>query len=113
MTYAEAMERYGIDKPDLRFGSSSSTSPDLRQGQRVQGVRGAGGATPAAVVAALRVPGGGEKLSRKQIDELPGRRGDATARKGLAYVKVNDRGEVATVCSRRSSSSCPTPQWPA
>jgi aspartyl-tRNA synthetase len=88
MTYAEAMRRYGSDKPDLRIPLELVDVADLVRDSEFK-VFAAPAADKDGRVAALRVPGGGEKLSRKQID-------DCTAfvarygAKGLAYVKVND-----------------------
>jgi aspartyl-tRNA synthetase len=88
MTYEEAMRRYGSDKPDLRIPLELVDVADLVRDSEFK-VFAAPAADKEGRVAALRVPGGGEKLSRKQID-------DCTAfvarygAKGLAYVKVND-----------------------
>jgi aspartyl-tRNA synthetase len=88
MTYAEAMRRYGSDKPDLRVPLELVDVGDLVRDSEFKVFAGPAAAADGRV-AALRVPGGGEKLSRKQID-------DCTAfvarygAKGLAYLKVND-----------------------
>jgi aspartyl-tRNA synthetase len=88
MSYAEAMRRYGSDKPDLRIPLELVDVADLVRDSEFK-VFAAPAADKDGRVAALRVTGGGEKLSRKQID-------DCTAfvarygAKGLAYVKVND-----------------------
>ena len=87
MTWHEAMETYGSDKPDLRF-----ELPLISVDQAVSGVEFKVFAGPAndddGRVAALRVPGGAE-LSRKQIDDLTDFVGKHGAR-GLAWIKVND-----------------------
>jgi aspartyl-tRNA synthetase len=88
MTYAEAMRRYGSDKPDLRIPLELVDVGDLVRDSEFKVFAGPAAAADGRV-AALRVPQGGEKLSRRQID-------DCTAfvarygAKGLAYVKVND-----------------------
>ncbi|KFD18745.1 aspartyl-tRNA synthetase [Tatumella ptyseos ATCC 33301] len=88
MTYAEAMRRYGSDKPDLRNPMELVDVADL-----VKGVEFAVFAGPAndakGRVAALRVPGGAQ-LTRKQIDEYTKFVGNYGA-KGLAWMKVNQR----------------------
>jgi aspartyl-tRNA synthetase len=88
MTYAEAMRRYASDKPDLRIALELVDVADLVRDSEFKVFSG-----PAADangrVAALRVPQGGEKLSRKQIDEYTAFVARYGA-KGLAYVKVND-----------------------
>jgi aspartyl-tRNA synthetase len=67
MTYAEAMERYGIDRPDLRYGLELFDATDLFARSEVTFARkaiDAGGR-----VRGMRVPGGAA-LSRKQLDEI-------------------------------------------
>ncbi len=87
LTYAEAMERFGSDKPDLRIPLELVDVGDLMKGVEFKVF--AGPATdPQGRVAALRLPGGGE-LSRKEIDDYTKFVGIYGA-KGLAYVKVND-----------------------
>jgi len=88
MSFAEAMRRYGSDKPDLRIPLELVDVADLVRDCDFK-VFAAPAADPEGRVAALRVPQGGERLSRKQIDDY----GSFVARygaKGLAYVKVND-----------------------
>jgi len=88
MTYAEAMRRYGSDKPDLRIPLELVDVGDLVADSEFKVFSGPA-ADPEGRVAALRVPAGGEKLSRKQIDDYAAYVARYGA-KGLAYVKVND-----------------------
>ena len=88
MTYAEAMRRYASDKPDLRIPLELVDVADLVKDSEFK-VFAAPAADKEGRVAALRVPGGGEKLSRKQIDDYTAYVARYGA-KGLAYVKVND-----------------------
>jgi aspartyl-tRNA synthetase len=88
MSYDEAMRRYASDKPDLRVPLELVDVADLVKDSEFK-VFAAPAADPAGRVAALRVPGGGEKLSRKQIDDYTAFVARYGAR-GLAYVKVND-----------------------
>jgi aspartyl-tRNA synthetase len=88
MTYAEAMRRYASDKPDLRIPLELVDVADLVRDSEFKVFSGPA-ADPKGRVAALRVPQGGEKLSRKQIDDYGAFVGRYGA-KGLAYVKVND-----------------------
>jgi aspartyl-tRNA synthetase len=88
MTYAEAMRRYASDKPDLRVPLELVDVADLVRDSEFK-VFAAPAAATDGRVAALRVPGGGEKLSRKQIDDYTAFVARYGA-KGLAYVKVND-----------------------
>lgn len=87
MPYAEAMRRYGSDKPDLRIAMELVDIADLLKDVEFKVFSGPAN-DPRGRVAALRVPGGGD-LSRKDIDELTKFVGRYGAR-GLAYVKVNE-----------------------
>lgn len=87
MSHAEAMQRYGSDKPDLRIPLELIDVGDLVAGVDFKVFAGPAN-DPEGRVAALRVPKGGE-LSRKQIDEYTKFVGIYGAR-GLAYIKVND-----------------------
>jgi aspartyl-tRNA synthetase len=90
MTYAEAMRRYGSDKPDLRVPLELVDVADLVAGCDFK-VFAAPAASPTGRVAALRAPGAGA-LSRKEIDDYTAFVGRYGA-KGLAYIKVNDRAK--------------------
>jgi aspartyl-tRNA synthetase len=87
MTYAEAMRRFGSDKPDLRVPLELVDVADLVRGCEFK-VFAAPAADPKGRVTALRVPQGG-KLSRKEIDDYTAYVARFGA-KGLAYVKVNE-----------------------
>jgi aspartyl-tRNA synthetase len=87
MTYAEAMTRFGSDKPDLRIPLELVSVDDLMQQVDFKVFRGPAD-DPAGRVAALRVPGGA-RISRKEIDDYTRYVGQFGAR-GLAWVKVND-----------------------
>ncbi|NVK22740.1 MAG: aspartate--tRNA ligase [Kangiellaceae bacterium] len=89
MSYAEAMERYGSDKPDLRLDTELVTVDELLKDVEFKVFAGPANDDNSRV-AALRVPGGAE-LSRKQIDEYTKFVGVYGA-KGLAWIKVNDDG---------------------
>ncbi len=91
MTYAEAMARYGSDKPDLRVTLEISEVTDAMKEVAFKVFSGPAN-DPAGRVAALRVPGGAA-LSRGEIDgytefvKIYGAR-------GLAYIKVNDVSQL-------------------
>lgn len=87
MTYAEAMARYGSDKPDLRIDLELVEISDLMKGVDFKVFSGPANDEKGRV-AALRVPAGAE-LSRKAIDDYTKFVGIYGA-KGLAYIKVND-----------------------
>jgi aspartyl-tRNA synthetase len=87
LTYAEAMRRYGSDKPDLRVPLELVDVADLVRGCDFKVFAGPA-ADPAGRVTALRAPQGG-KLSRKEIDDYTAYVARFGA-KGLAYIKVNE-----------------------
>jgi len=87
MAWAEAMERFGTDRPDLRNPLELVEIADLVATVEFKVFAGPA-ADPRGRVAALRVPGGG-RLSRKEIDDYTAFVARYGAR-GLAYVKVND-----------------------
>ncbi len=87
MTFAEAMSRYGSDKPDLRVPMELVDIADLMDDVEFKVFAGPA-KDPKGRVVALKVPGGAD-LSRKEIDEYTKFVGIYGA-KGLAYVKVND-----------------------
>jgi aspartyl-tRNA synthetase len=88
MTYAEAMQRYGSDKPDLRIPLELTEVTDLVRDCEFK-VFATPAQDPGGRVAALRVPGGGA-LARSAIDEYTAFVARYGA-KGLAYIKVNER----------------------
>ncbi|HUN74418.1 MAG TPA: aspartate--tRNA ligase [Steroidobacteraceae bacterium] len=90
LTFAEAMRRYGSDKPDLRIPLELVDVGDLVKDCDFKVFAGPAN-DPAGRVAALRVPAGGA-LSRKEIDDYTAYVGRYGA-KGLAYVKVNERAK--------------------
>ncbi len=87
MSYAEAVRRFGIDRPDLRIPLELVDVDDLMRQVDFKVFKGPA-EDPAGRVAALKVPGGA-KLSRKEIDDYTKFVGIYGAR-GLAWIKVND-----------------------
>ena len=86
MSWYDAMDRYGSDKPDIRFGMTIHDITAEAKG------KGFGVLDDAAYIGAISVPGGAE-YTRKQIDELTEwvKRPQVGA-KGLIYIKVNTDG---------------------
>jgi len=87
MTHAEAIQRFGSDKPDLRIDMELVDIGDLMEDVEFKVFAGPA-KDPKGRLTVLRVPDGA-KLSRKEIDgytEFVGRYGA----KGLAWIKVND-----------------------
>jgi aspartyl-tRNA synthetase len=86
MTYADAMDKYGSDKPDLRIPLELVEIKDLLKDIEFKVFAGPAN-DPSCRVAALKVAGGAE-ISRKQIDDYTKFVGIYGA-KGLAWIKVN------------------------
>jgi aspartyl-tRNA synthetase len=89
MEFHEAMDRFGTDRPDTRFGMEIVDLTDIaeRSDFRVfKGVIEEGG-----VVKAITVKGGAPLFSRKNLDDLSSIAVEAGA-KGLAWIKVNEDG---------------------
>lgn len=86
MSYAEAMEKYGSDKPDIRFGMEFVDLTALAQN------KGFGIFDQSEAILAVAAPGAAP-YSRKQLDALTDwvRRPQIGA-KGMVYVKCNDDG---------------------
>jgi aspartyl-tRNA synthetase len=88
MPYSEAMNRFGSDKPDLRIPLELVSVCDLMKQVDFKVFSGPAN-DPKGRVAALKVPGGGLKLSRRQIDDYASFVANYGA-KGLAWIKVNE-----------------------
>ncbi|MCU7834035.1 MAG: aspartate--tRNA ligase [gamma proteobacterium symbiont of Taylorina sp.] len=88
MSYAEAMERYGSDKPDLRIDLELVEVADVLTEVDFKVFSGPA-KDPASRVTALRIPQG-SKLTRKLIDQYT-KYVSIYGAKGLAYIKVNER----------------------
>lgn len=97
LTYAEAMERYGSDKPDTRFGLELVNVSDLVKdsGFKVfsSAVNGGG------IVKIIPIPGGNDLISNVRIK--PGgdlfKEAEGAGAKGLAYIRVREDGEIDTI----------------
>ena len=87
ISYAESMQRFGTDRPDLRIPLELVDLGDVMKAVEFKVFSGPAN-DPDGRIAALRVPGG-SKISRKDIDEYTKYVGKYGAR-GLAYIKVND-----------------------
>ncbi len=88
MTYAEAMRRFGSDKPDLRNPLELVDVADLMREVDFKVFSGPAN-DPKGRVTALKVPGGGKRLTRSQIDDY-GKFVGVYGAKGLAWIKVNE-----------------------
>ncbi|MDC7251493.1 aspartate--tRNA ligase [Wohlfahrtiimonas chitiniclastica] len=91
MTYADAMYKYGSDKPDLRIPLEFIDVTEIMKSTEFKVFKDAANMAKGRVVA-LNIPNSADKLSRKDIDELTKYVGRYGAR-GLAYIKVNKVAE--------------------
>lgn len=90
LTYAEAMNTYGTDKPDLRFGMEIKNITEMVKDCGFGVFSGA--VKDGGVVHAMRVEKG-SSFSRKDIDELT-EIAKTKGAKGLAYIVVKEKGEL-------------------
>ncbi|ABD80175.1 aspartate--tRNA ligase [Saccharophagus degradans] len=91
MPYAEAMEKYGSDKPDMRIPLEMVEIKDLMASVDFKVFSGPA-SDPKGRVTAMKVPGGGE-IPRKKIDAYT-KFVSIYGAKGLAYIKVNDKTDL-------------------
>ena len=92
MTYAEAMERYGSDKPDTRFGYELTNISDI---VKTCGFGVFANAAKDGSVRGINVKGKAEDFSKKQIGKLEDHAKTYKA-KGLAWIKVGENREVTS-----------------
>jgi aspartyl-tRNA synthetase len=92
LSYAEATARYGSDKPDLRVKLELTELTDLMKNAGFKVFKSAAELKDGRV-AALRVPGGNEQFTRKELDDLAPFVAIYGA-KGLAYIRVNDPSKL-------------------
>jgi aspartyl-tRNA synthetase len=97
ITYAEAMARYGCDRPDARFGLELVDASDLFKDSGFKVFSGA--IAQGGSVKVLPIPGGNEQISNVRIK--PGgdlfRVASEGGAKGLAYIRVREGGEIDTI----------------
>lgn len=97
LTYAEAMARYGSDKPDTRFDLELVDVSDIVAGSGFKVFSDA--VSKGGAVKILPIPGGNEAISNVRIKpggDLFKEATDAGAR-GLAYIRVRENGEIDTI----------------
>jgi aspartyl-tRNA synthetase len=97
LTYAEAMDRYGSDKPDTRFGLELVNVSDIVQDSGFKVF--ADSVSKGGIVKILPIPGGNDLISNVRIKpggDLFKEAAEAGAR-GLAYIRVRDDGEIDTI----------------
>jgi aspartyl-tRNA synthetase len=97
LTYAEAMQRYGCDKPDTRFGLELVDVSDILQNSGFKVFADA--VKKGGIVKLLPIPHGNDAISNVRIK--PGgdlfREATDMGAKGLAYMRVRDDGEIDTI----------------
>ena len=101
MTYDEAMERFGHDAPDLRFGMELTDLTDLALESEFKVFRGA--AEAGNRVRGINATGAAERYSRKGIDELTAFVVENFGAKGLAWFKVEADGKLASPIAKNFS----------
>ncbi|MFO7718490.1 MAG: aspartate--tRNA ligase [Thermodesulfobacteriota bacterium] len=98
MTYAEAIDKYGLDRPDVRFGLQLQEVTELVRGSEFKLF------AQAEMVKALHVPQGGE-LTRKEIDDLT-EFVKIYGAKGLAWIKIKEDGWQSPIAKFLSAAEC-------
>ena len=97
LTYAEAMDRYGTDRPDTRFGLELVDVSELLKASGFKVFSKA--VAESGVIKVLPIPGGNEVISNVRIK--PGgdlfREASEGGAKGLAYIRVRDNGDIDTI----------------
>lgn len=94
MPYAEAMSRFGSDKPDVRFGVELKDLTDIARNcgfKAFKSVVEAGG-----IVKAIVVPNAFEKFSRKVLGEYEEYAKRYFGAKGMAYIKIAEDGTITS-----------------
>lgn len=100
LAYREAMDRYGTDRPDLRFGLELTDLTDIVHGCDFRVFREA--AERGGLVKSLRLPDGG-RLSRKDLDDLV-HYAQGFGAKGMAWAKLQPDGWQSPIAKFLSQS---------
>jgi aspartyl-tRNA synthetase len=102
MTYDEAMERFGHDAPDLRFGMELTDLTDLAGQSEFNVFRSA--AESGYRVRGINAKGAANRYSRKGIDELTAFVIEDFGAKGLAWFKADAEGKLASPIAKNFSA---------
>ncbi len=103
MLYDEAMERFGHDAPDLRFGMELIDVTDLAREAEFRVFRAA--AEAGGRVRGINAKGAGPRYSRKNIDDLTAWIMQDFSAKGLVWFKVEEGGKLASPSAKNFSES--------
>ncbi len=97
MTWQEAMDRYGCDKPDLRFSMPIVDLTDLVKTCSFAVFRQA--AEKGGLVRAINCKGCGERFARSTIEELTDKAVSLGA-KGMAWILIRENGEINSILQK-------------
>lgn len=106
LTWQESMDRYGCDKPDLRFGMEIADVTDIAAECGFSVFRAV--AERGGMVRALNCKGCGEKFTRSTIETLTDHALGYGA-KGMAWILIHDNGEINSILQKYFTP----PQWQA
>jgi aspartyl-tRNA synthetase len=98
ITWHEAMDRYGVDKPDLRFGMELVELTDVFAATQFKAFAGA------SSIKAIRVPGASDEYGRNQLDKLTDRAKGLGA-KGLVWLRVAADGSFESPVAKFLSAA--------
>ena len=102
MKYAEAMDRYGSDKPDVRFGLELQNVSKIFEKSEFQVFKGALALNSRGLPGSVRmlvVPSEAEKFSRKDLDDLQNI-ATGNGAKGLLWIKIQAGGELQSPAAK-------------
>lgn len=94
MTYSEAMRRFGVDKPDLRFGFELNDISDIVESSEFKVFSGT--VKNGGYVQGINVKGYGDSFTRKDISSLE-EYAKTYGAKGLAWIKINNDGVTSPI----------------
>lgn len=94
MPYDEAMDRYGSDKPDIRFGLELKNLTEILRNSNFQAFSST--VANGGIIKALVAPQCFEKFSRKIIAEYEDYAKVYFGAKGLAYIKISENGDITS-----------------
>ena len=94
MPYAEAMSRFGSDKPDVRFGVELKDLTEIARNCNFKAFKGV--VEDGGIVKAIVAPQAFEKFSRKVLADYEEYAKRYFGAKGMAYIKIAENGEITS-----------------